>query len=204
MKTFLAAVLLGFTLACAAQPAVAPRNGETHGETHGVTHGETTARPQEWASPVDASRNLYRITPTLYRSAQPVQSDAAWIKRLGIRTIINFRVYHKDEDVLNLPDVKLVRVPMDTNAINDEHIVSALRAIAEAQQDGPVLIHCWHGADRTGTVAAMYRILEQGWTREQALRELKEGNYGYHAIWTNIPRYIERANIDTLRARLRK
>jgi len=189
--------LLGLALAapCAAQPAAAP-------PLAGPASSQSVTRPAHWAKPINASRNLYQIAPGLYRSAQPEQGDAAWLKELGIRTIINFRANHRDEDALDLPGVKLVRVPMDTWEIRDAEIVSALRAIAQALPDGPVLIHCQHGADRTGTVAAMYRILEQGWTREQALQELKEGGYGFHGIWVNIPRYIKQADIERLRARL--
>ena len=32
-------------------------------------------------------------------------------------------------------------------------------------ENGPFLIHCQHGADRTGLMSAMYRMLEQDWTR---------------------------------------
>ena len=35
----------------------------------------------------------------------------------------------------------------------------------------PVFIHCQRGADRTGTVIACYRILTQGWTNAQAMKE---------------------------------
>ncbi|MDR0775178.1 MAG: dual specificity protein phosphatase family protein [Azonexus sp.] len=194
MKTLISAFLLSLALISPGVAQTAPPLAEA---TPGVA-----PRPAEWATPVDPSRNLYQITPWLYRSTQPEQSDAAWLKKLGIRTIINFRANHKDEDVLDLTGVKLVSIPIDTWNIGDEQIISALHAIEEAKQEGPVLIHCLHGADRTGTVAAMYRILEQGWTREQALRELKQGNYGFRAMWVNIPRYIERANIENLRTRL--
>ena len=47
---------------------------------------------------------------------------------------------------------------------------------------GPVLVHCLHGSDRTGTIVAMYRIVEQGWTREAAIAEMTGGGYGYHAV----------------------
>jgi uncharacterized protein (TIGR01244 family) len=192
MAKILAPFLLSLALAapCVAQPeATPPRQNEA-------------ARPAGWATPIDPNRNLYQITPTLYRSAQPEQRDAAQLQKLGIRTIINFRADHSDESVLNLSGVKLVRIPINTWSIGDDQIVSALHAIKQAQKDGPVLIHCQHGADRTGTVAAMYRILEQGWTREQALRELKEGGYGFHSIWVNIPRYIEHTDTERLRALL--
>jgi len=192
------ALLLGLALAapCAAQPVAAPPLADHPAQA------QAAKRPAHWATPIDASRNLYRIAPGLYRGAQPEPRDAARLRELGIRTIINFRANHRDEDTLDLPGVKLVAVPMNAWEIRDDEVVAALRAIAEARQDGPVLIHCQHGSDRTGTVAAMYRILEQGWTRQQALRELEHGGYGFHRIWVNIPRYIKGADIQKLRERL--
>ena len=200
MKSIVLASLLSLALLApsVAQPAtVAPPSAQ--GE---AAQSKVGARPAEWAKPIDQSRNLYEIAPGLYRSAQPEQRDAAQLQRLGIRTIINFRAHHRDEDALNLPDVKLVRIPMDTWWIGDDQIVSALRAIEQSQKDGPVLIHCQHGADRTGVVSAMYRILVQGWSREQASRELERGNFGFHGIWVNIPHYLKHVNIEGLRARM--
>ncbi|MDR2215719.1 MAG: dual specificity protein phosphatase family protein [Nevskiaceae bacterium] len=194
MKPVLVVLLLGVALAAdSAQPAAAPV---------GTAQSEVAARPAQWATPVDVSRNLYRIEPGFYRAAQPNQGDAELMKQLGIRTIISFRAKHPDEGRLNFPDVKLVRIPMDTWSIRDDQIVAALRAIESARKDGPVLIHCQHGADRTGVVSAMYRIIEQGWTPEQALSELRDGGYGFHSIWFNIPRYVRRVNIEALRAGL--
>jgi hypothetical protein len=46
----------------------------------------------------------------------------------------------------------------------------------------------------------MYRVLEQGWSVDQALAELTEGGYGYHSIWTNVLRYVRNADVDKLRA----
>ena len=67
---------------------------------------------------------------------------------------------------------------------------------------GPVLMHCKHGADRTGLVSAMYRILYQNWTREQALDELVNGGYGYHSLWKNIPEYLKKVDIEAVRQKV--
>ena len=69
-------------------------------------------------------------------------------------------------------------------------------------ENGPFLIHCQHGADRTGLMSAMYRIIEQGWTKEAAIREMIEGGYGYHPMWRNIIRYIEQVDVEKIRKAL--
>jgi len=56
-------------------------------------------------------------------------------------------------------------------------------------------LHCQHGADRTGLITALYRIVYQGWSKDQALEEMLQGGFGYHAVWGNIPDYIR--NIDS-------
>jgi protein tyrosine/serine phosphatase len=66
--------------------------------------------------------------------------------------------------------------------------------------NGPFLIHCQHGADRTGLMSAMYRVLEQGWTPDDALKELVEGGYGYHTMWKNIVRYVRSVDVSRLRS----
>jgi len=38
----------------------------------------------------------------------------------------------------------------------------------------------------------LYRILRQGWTSDEAIREMKEGGYNYHSIWLNLPRFIRK------------
>jgi len=167
-------------------------------------HYEVPAvRPDDWADPLAGHghtlENLHRITPTLYRSAQPKRSDVEALKALGIRTVISFRSFNSDERALAGSGIALVRIPIDTWAIDDAKVLRALVAIRRAEQHGPVLIHCWHGADRTGVVAAAYRIALQGWSKDDARHEMFRGGYGYHTLWRNIPRYIEQLDVDALR-----
>ena len=164
---------------------------------------QTTQRPVQWATPINAQFNLFQIDTDLYRSQQPQPQNLDQIKALGIRTVISFRAFHSDDLVIQAPEIMLIRIPINTWHIKDRHIIAALDAIQQARQNGPVLIHCQHGADRTGLVSAMYRVIYQGWQKEDALKEMTEGGYGYHSIWTNIPRYLEQANIQELQQQLR-
>lgn len=159
-------------------------------------------RPADWAERIGDSPNFYRVTPTLYRSAQLGRADAAALAPLGIRTVVGLRAFHSDEKWLRQSGIATRRVKIYTWAIGDADVVAALKAIRRAEQDGPVLLHCWHGADRTGLIAAMYRILYQGWSKEQALDELEHGGYGYHAMWKNIPTYLRKVDIEKIRAQV--
>jgi protein tyrosine/serine phosphatase len=93
---------------------------------------------------------------------------------------------------------------VSTWSVGDTQVIAALKAIKAAEKDGPVLLHCLHGADRTGLVSAMYRILYQGWTKDQALQELTEGGYGYHALWKNIPTYLRAVDVEKIRTAVEK
>lgn len=95
-----------------------------------------------------------------------------------------------------------MRIPIYTWNIKDKQVVQALRAIRVAERDGPVLLHCQHGADRTGLVTAMYRVLYQQRSKEQALEELKHGGYGYHTAWKNIERYLRQVDVEAIRSRV--
>ncbi|TCW77437.1 protein-tyrosine-phosphatase [Burkholderia sp. SRS-46] len=162
---------------------------------------DASARPLRWAQSVADARvnNLHRITPSLYRSAQLSKADVPQLQQLGIRKVISFRAFHSDDRILAGTQITLQRIPINTWSIRDEDMVAALKALRHVDQDGPVLIHCQHGADRTGLVSALYRIVYQGWTREQALDELQHGGYGFHPIWRNITSYLKRVDIERLR-----
>ena len=45
----------------------------------------------------------------------------------------------------------------------------------------------------------MHRLVYQGWSKEDALQELTQGGYGYHAMWKNIPSYLLKVDIEKIR-----
>ena len=155
-------------------------------------------RPATWATPVSSEhlKNFYKIDDKVYRSGQPDKKGFQELTTLGIRNVLSFRDYHSDEDGKDL-GLSLYRVKMDAGDITTEKVVEALRIIKNSE--GPILIHCWHGSDRTGLVSAMYRIVFQGWSREEAIDELMHGGYGYHSLYKNIPEFIRQADIEGIR-----
>ena len=168
-------------------------------------YAQPEVRPADWAAALPEHRieNLHRLTPTLYRSAQPTRDNLAALHALGIKTVISLRSYNSDERVFQgHPGIELQRVRIDTWSINDDEVLRALIAIRAAERHGPVLVHCWHGADRTGVVAAVYRMALQDWSRDAARHEMFRGGFGYHTLWRNIPSYLGAVDVHKMRAGL--
>ncbi len=54
-------------------------------------------------------------------------------------------------------------------------------AIMDDPANYPILFHCKAGLHRTGILAAVYRMEYQGWSHEEAYRELKAHGFGVRA-----------------------
>ena len=166
-------------------------------------HAEDTGstRPEEWAQPVEIRYNLFQMTPTLYRSALPDREALPLLGRLKVATVINF-LPEPDLGWLSSPGVTQVQLPYRTNHVDDADVLKVLRTIRDAESKGPVLMHCKHGSDRTGLMAAMYRVVIQGWSKEEALDEMTQGGFGDNSHYRDGVRYILQADTGKLRTAL--
>jgi protein tyrosine/serine phosphatase len=120
-----------------------------------------------------------------YRSGQMSPEGLAWtIDHHGIKTVLNLRGHNPDkkwyqDEVKTCRDkgVILVDVSMSSQSLPPpeqlKQVVNTLRTAT-----GPILIHCESGADRTGAVAALYRLDVLKQDRAAALKELNP-DYGH-------------------------
>ena len=157
-------------------------------------------RPSSWAVPIkiEGLPNLHKVSHTLYRGAQPEEAGIPELKKLGIKTIINLRNFHSDLDEIGDVKIGYETIPINTWNMKEEYVVQFLRIVTDEDKT-PVFLHCLHGADRTGTMTAVYRMAVEGWTKEEAMREMTEGGFGYHAVWKNIPEFIESLDIEAIK-----
>lgn len=123
------------------------------------------------------------------------------VRRLGIRTILNLQE--------EAPDPALPQTYLDKSTVRESEMCRALgvrleflavdtiapnrfptekpAAIAQFQKlmddpsTYPVLIHCRAGLHRTGCLCAVYRMEYDGWSPQEALRELKAHGFGEFA-----------------------
>jgi len=155
---------------------------------------EEPTRSEKWAVPMALAGvpNLHKVSDKLYRSAQPTAEGMTNLVALGIKTVVNLRDNHSDSDEIGELPLKARRIEIFTANMKDKYVDEFL-SIVDDTNAVPVLVHCQHGADRTGTMCAMYRILREGWTVDDAIDEMKNGGYGYHSVWGNLPRFIRKS-----------
>jgi len=140
-------------------------------------------RPQHWGTVLNQRDNFYQISEHVFRSEQPTTELIPQLKTHDIDVVINLRSRNKDLAVLLSTDFKLVHVPIHTWAMSREDLLQVMRQIQQAKAlNQKVLIHCYHGSDRTGASVAMYRIVFENWKIEDALNEMKYGGYGFHPV----------------------
>lgn len=151
-------------------------------------------RSVKWAVKMEQAGlpNLHKVDAKLYRSAQPTAEGMTNLVALGVKTVVNLRDNHSDSDEIGGLPLVANRIEIFTGNPKFDQ-VKAFLAIMDDTNAVPVLVHCQHGADRTGTMCALYRILRQDWKVEDAITEMKDGGYGYHSVWINLPRFIRKA-----------
>ena len=118
----------------------------------------------------------------LYRSGELTTTALkSVVEAHGIRTIIDLGAHDHDpagerreQATADLLGVRRVVLYLEGDATGDPNrYVEALRIIAD-ESNGPVLIHCAAGAQRTGCAVALYRSIAEGWDDERALVEAED------------------------------
>ena len=152
--------------------------------------------------------NFHQVTSEIFRSGQPETEELiALAKSHKLRSILNLRKFHSDRRKVaaanaQLPvPLKLYEIPLNTGSINEAHLLRILTVIRDAPK--PLLIHCWHGSDRTGCAVAAYRIVFENQSVEAAVAELMKPEYGHHkTIYTNIPALLRRADWAQIKTKI--
>jgi protein tyrosine phosphatase (PTP) superfamily phosphohydrolase (DUF442 family) len=153
-----------------------------------------------WATEIELPglENFYKISENLYRGAQPTREGFGQLKELGIKTIVNLRSFHSDRDVMAGRDFLYEHIYMKAWHPEDKEVIRFLEVITDKSKQ-PVFVHCQHGADRTGTMCAVYRMVIQGWGKDEAIEEMTKGGFGFHSIWWNLENYLRKLDVANMR-----
>lgn len=144
--------------------------------------------------------NLYKVSEDLYRGTQPTAEGMQQLEKLGIKTVINLRSVHSDRGELADTRLSYEHIDMTPWHPKDDEIIRFLQIVTD-KSCVPVFVHCQRGADRTGTMCAIYRIVIQGWSKSEAIEEMTKGGFGFYEGWQNLIDYILKLDVDEIKSR---
>ena len=182
-RLLLAAVLLGLSILTACN-------------CHETVQGTLPPSAVQPRNDIKGLPNFAKVSDVLYRGAQPEREGFAELKKLGIKTVINLRSSHSDIEMMKGLGLQYCLIPCDAGDIKEENVAAFLKAALNPANQ-PVFVHCAYGADRTGTMVAVYRICFQNWSRADALNETAV--FGRHTIYSDIPKYIMGFDIEAIK-----
>lgn len=135
--------------------------------------------------------NVAEVAPGLYRGSAPSAEGLDSLARLRVRTVVNLRHYHgtTEEEGCRQRGLDYVRIVLESSDAPSDADVRHFLRIATDPQRQPVYVHCWRGKDRTGVMIAAYRLAVQGWSREDALKEMDA--FGFYSGWRDLRAYVE-------------
>lgn len=132
------------------------------------------------AFPNIAIKNFGQIDERFFRGAQPGEEDFTDLAAMGINTVVDLRddPTSYEKRAAEAAGMRYVNIPMsDSSRPRDEQIDQFLK-LANDPATGRFFVHCAGGRHRTGVMGAVYRMTHDGWSFDQAYKEMK--NYDFY------------------------
>jgi len=124
--------------------------------------------------------NFQVVSSGLWRGALPSQKAIQKLAKSGVKTIVDLRyksgACQREAEVAKQYGVNYVNIPLGF-----EHpslgAVAKFLAIVSKPSNQPVFVHCRQGADRTGTLCGVFRILHDHWSFKEAYHEMRSHHF---------------------------
>jgi tyrosine-protein phosphatase SIW14 len=148
------------------------------------------------------SRNFRVVEEgVLYRSGQlsPAGLDRV-IRERGIKTVVSLRAPGRsdswEEGFCAGRGVTHVRIEPqiwradEKGDVPADDVVRTFLDVMEDRENYPVLVHCFAGIHRTGTMCAIYRMKYHGWPAERAINEMQQCGFEPEDLIQDIDVYL--------------
>lgn len=133
--------------------------------------------------------NVGRISSCIFRGRQPDSEGYLTLKRMGIKSVINLRAVHDERKEVETAGMKYLEFPIPTTkGIRAEKLQEIIHVMSDPSNQ-PVYIHCALGKDRTGVIVAAYRMDVDGWSYDDAEKEMQ--SFGFNDAWMHLKKSLK-------------
>jgi tyrosine-protein phosphatase SIW14 len=136
-------------------------------------------------------RHFGEVTPNLYRGGLASTDGIRALKLLGMDVIVDTHADDETEEkTVEALGMKYVAIPWHCPWPHDRVFAKFLKVVHE-NQGKKIFVHCRLGDDRTGMMVAAYRMADEDWTADEAMKEMKSFGFtrAHHFICPGLARY---------------
>ena len=131
--------------------------------------------------------NFDKVDDGLYRISLPEIDDIYYIHdKYKIKTIIDFidtTTKTKEDEHAKELGIEYIHLPWRAylpDSIRKNYyitIIDKFLEIVTKNENKPILVHCFHGRERTGLLVAIYKMIVHNYDYKEALQDMT--NYGF-------------------------
>jgi tyrosine-protein phosphatase SIW14 len=123
--------------------------------------------------------NFGKVNDHYYRGSQPDANGFAELKRLGVKAVIDLRkdFVAQEPELARAAGMQYFNIPLKPSRPATEEQAEYFLKLVNDPNNWPVYVHCKGGRHRTGALTGIYRITHDGWTADQAYKEMKEYDF---------------------------
>ena len=142
--------------------------------------------------------NFGVVDGRIYRGEQPARKDYSALASIGVKTIIDLRddASQSSERYAKEAGLNYVNIPIDGHGAPTDAETAEFLKIVNDPSSGVIYVHCAGGRHRTGSMIAIYRMTEDGWTIDQAYKEMLAYDFytggGHEGFKTYVFDYFKR------------
>lgn len=136
--------------------------------------------------------NFAEITPNLFRGGQPGADGLKALRQMGVSIVVDMRGSRSKHEKVAVREagMEYVSIPWHCPFPKDKTFARFLQLIQE-NPGKKVFVHCRLGDDRTGLAVATYRMAMQGWSADEAMKEMELFGFRgvHHMICPGLARF---------------
>ena len=183
LQLLLVAMSLTLPFASGVSEAKQLRDATSTGKSFATRHTENDTGIPRFA----------QIRSGLTRGGEPSEADLKYLHDKGYKTIVSFLDNQAESAYVVKSGMKYVNIPIHSNmfsaqAPTDAQVREFLSLVKDSTQY-PMFIHCHAGKDRTGAMSAIYRMEVCGWTKDEALEEMRA--FGFASHFRKLYNYVQ-------------
>ena len=163
--------------------------------THAFAAERVTTSGRPYARLLAAEAGIPRfaeICPGLARGGDPTERGLCYLKSNGYRTVVSFLEDSAESTFVVNSGMTYVHIPIRSSFFGSDlptdEQVSRFLSVAGDTTLYPMFIHCHAGKDRTGAMAAIYRVHACGWSKEDAMDEM--AGFGFSSRYKRLRGFV--------------